>query len=1298
MMARKSAMLVAALGFLLGSAASAPAGELSFEERVEAQRAIERVYYAHQLGVTRPFGAAVTQEMLERKVRTYLEQSAALERIWHAPLTAAALERELDRVLSATRLPNRLREVFTALGDRPFLIRECLIRPALVDRLSHNRFAYDRTIHSGPWQEAQALQAGLRSGAIDPAAPDPRRAVRELELDDTAPALLEERDAFVIRVALDGRADRPTVAEYVVPKRRWDEWWVEVAGQLDPLGVAAVATEAPFDREPSTSCIPADTWSPGGLDNAPGARWKHVAVWTGSWMLVWGGTHAWDGSPNIVSGHRYDPLIDFWSPMSEAGAPAYNGGSAGAVWSGTRMIVWTGGGAGGRYDPVADAWSPVSAVNAPSRYGGFSVIWTGSAMIVWGGDPANPAVNPAPPALNTGALYDPATNSWTTLTTVGAPAGRSEHSAVWTGTEMIVWGGRTGGTGGSLLNSGGRYNPATHAWLPTTLAGAPSGRTGHVAVWTGSRMLVWGGPSTIGGVYNPGADSWIPTPSVSAGQVGATAVWTGTVALIWGGGAASHVYDPATNAFTVMNGWVQRDRIGHSAVWTGTEMIGWGGRTTSEVTFTGARYNPTSDTWTPIGDYSLSLGRHRAVWTGDEMIVWGGSGYGVLLAQGFRYDPLLDTWRSTSTTGAPPARMEHVAVWSGQEMLVWGGQGSTSSEVPVDSAGGRYNPLSDTWTAMSESSAPTPRLHATGVWTGTELIVWGGVTSSGTNLDTGARYDPRTDSWRPMTMNLSARSGHTALWMGSRMLVWGGRTAGGTTASGAQWDPATELTTPLSQAGAPIPRTDHTAVWTGDAMLVWGGINSSFGLNTGGRYDPASDSWTATSTVNAPAGRLAHTAVWTGRKMIVWGGSPDTSMSSMNTGGVYDPTAGGAWTPTTTSGAPSTTLHSAVWGSGLMTIWGDVPPGGSRYSVDSDGDGLVDSCDNCPVLSSPNQFDGDGDGVGDVCDSCPTDPSNDVDLDGVCGASDNCPFVANPTQADGDADGVGNACDNCALVANPGQGDEDGDAIGDACDACLGDPVNDPDTDGLCAAVDNCPTLANPSQADADADDVGDACDNCPATPNPQQQNLDLDVRGDACDNCPAVSNPSQVDSDADGAGDVCDHCPFDATDDVDVDNVCGNVDNCTTVYNPTQQDGDRDLVGDACDLCPLDADRSNADRDADGEGDICDDDDGYLVFRFYYSFSVADFVEWQEELGTGPWNAYRGDLGVLRATGRYTQTPGSNPAADRQCGVGVPYYSDPWVPPSGQPAFYLAVGTAGATDLGVNSAGIPRPNTAPCP
>src|SRR5262249_12050044 len=117
-----------------------------------------------------------------------------------------------------------------------------------------------------------------------------------------------------------------------------------------------------------TKGIP-DTWTPINIcdTNAPAARMFHVALWTGSKMLIWGGT-----AGNGKSGGQYDPVTDTWSPVSTVNAPASGMGPYG-VWTGSKMLVWGGfynsqyiGNIGGQYDPTTDSWTVMSkGANSP---------------------------------------------------------------------------------------------------------------------------------------------------------------------------------------------------------------------------------------------------------------------------------------------------------------------------------------------------------------------------------------------------------------------------------------------------------------------------------------------------------------------------------------------------------------------------------------------------------------------------------------------------------------------------------------------------------------------------------------------------------------------------------------------------------------------------------------------------------------------------------------------------------------------------------------------------------------------
>ena len=238
---------------------------------------------------------------------------------------------------------------------------------------------------------------------------------------------------------------------------------------------------------------------------APSRRSSHAVVWTGTKMIVWGGVGVDSALTN--TGGIYDPATDTWTATSTVGAPSSRAVPK-AVWTGSKMIIWGGyvgsiafANTGGIYDPAADAWTATSTTGAPSDRNLSTAVWTGSKMIIWAGDDG-------PRQVNTGGVYDPATDTWTATSTVGAPSGRHSQSAVWTGSKMIAWGG-FGCPPCQALDTGGIYDPATDAWTPTSTVAAPSAREGHTAVWTGSQMIVWGGYDGgdndyfTGGIYSP---------------------------------------------------------------------------------------------------------------------------------------------------------------------------------------------------------------------------------------------------------------------------------------------------------------------------------------------------------------------------------------------------------------------------------------------------------------------------------------------------------------------------------------------------------------------------------------------------------------------------------------------------------------------------------------------------------------------------------------------------------------------------------------------------------------------------
>jgi N-acetylneuraminic acid mutarotase len=361
-------------------------------------------------------------------------------------------------------------------------------------------------------------------------------------------------------------------------------------------------------------------------------------------------------------------------------------------------------------------------------------------------------------------------NSWSNI--ANAPAARSDHAVVWTGSgagnsEMIVWGGHYDDTYDHVLNSGARYNPATNTWTTISSVNAPQARSYPVAVWTGNgagngEMIVWGGGYNTGGRYNPSTDTWTATSTTNAPTaVWGNAIWTGSGGapngemIVWeGGGTTGGRYNPTTNTWTAISTLNAPATSGYyTLVWTGSEMIAWDGSNQA-----GGRYNPTSNTWTAMATANApaSRSRFKAVWSGSAMIVWGGSGSSGELNSGGRYNPLTNTWAATTTVNAPAGRAEFAAAWTGSEMIVWGGYYIDSLDNwHLLNSGGRYNPLTDAWQATSTTNAPVGRDFHSGVWTGNRLIVTGGYDSSGNCLDSGGAYNPYEWMYLPQV-----RSGH----------------------------------------------------------------------------------------------------------------------------------------------------------------------------------------------------------------------------------------------------------------------------------------------------------------------------------------------------------------------------------------------------------------------------------------------------------------------------------------------------------------------------------------------------------
>jgi hypothetical protein len=354
----------------------------------------------------------------------------------------------------------------------------------------------------------------------------------------------------------------------------------------------------------------------------------------------------------------------------------------------------------------------------------------------------------------------------------------------------------------------------------------------------------------------------------------------------------------------------------------------------ANYSWTFATVAPGTGTWQSISQDALGgLVGPSTVWTGSEMIVWGGRSDlpATSVGRGYRFNPTTNGWTQVSSVGAPTARSGHVSVWTGTEMIVWGGSRTEvvdpSAMIPVLqyfnlTDGARFNPITDTWTPMSDRGAPDSSASSVAVWTGSAMLVWNGLL--------GERYDPIADAWTPMAAPPEPILGARLVWTGERLLIWGASSFAAAGA-GAAYDPLTNSWKTMSTTGAPARRTGYSVVWTGAEMIVWGGkADQNFAVNSGFAYDPMADTWRSLAACGASA-RAGHTAVWTGSEMIVWGGSEG------NTGQAYNPTTN-SWRQLAVVNAPSPRWgHSAEWTGTAMIIWG----GSNQYATASYGSGAL---------------------------------------------------------------------------------------------------------------------------------------------------------------------------------------------------------------------------------------------------------------------------------------------------------------------------------------------------------------------
>lgn len=347
-------------------------------------------------------------------------------------------------------------------------------------------------------------------------------------------------------------------------------------------------------------------------------------------------------------------------------------------------------------------------------------------------------------------------------------------------------------------------------------------------------------------------------------------------------------------------------------------------------------------TWRPIPELDFGIvptGLTHA-WSGEELLVFGEAteegedGHPIV---GAAYSPAEESWRpivagplggpfgdgskedsasdDSKGNGALEGARFAGSVWTGSEWIVWGGQSSEEPEegkaYRVFDGGARFDPETDVWTPMAASPFGG-RFGFSALWTGTEMVVWGGFDEEGALTDDdvfGFAYDPETDTWRELNASGNPRAHVAPVWTGTHMVIWA---AVADVTYGAKYDPSRDTWSEVSSAGAPVP--SGAALWTGEEVLAWAFAAETWARYRAGAYNPITDRWRTLSTEGAPP---STREVWTGARVLTWGDFGDCGLV-----GSYDP-EGDTWERLGGSGAPAPRGEPAlIWTGDALLVFG----------------------------------------------------------------------------------------------------------------------------------------------------------------------------------------------------------------------------------------------------------------------------------------------------------------------------------------------------------------------------------------
>jgi hypothetical protein len=229
------------------------------------------------------------------------------------------------------------------------------------------------------------------------------------------------------------------------------------------------------------------------------------------------------------------------------------------------------------------------------------------------------------------------------------------------------------------------------------------------------------------------------------------------------------------------------------------------------------------------------LTRPRAVSKDRQVLIWNSGG-------GAWYDPASDQWMllpEDSPLVSPPGETTTwSAIWTGQDFLLWSVADPRGTAPPT--AWVRYDPVSGQRYPLPQSTIPGSELNGARHWTGSQLVILHqGTRAQPDQPTTGIRINPTTGEWDRISTHgaPSLRDGSAQVWTGRELVMWGGQAISGGPRNparkfldGGRYDPVQDTWSPIAELGVPVAaRSQASAVWTGREAIFWGGIGVSPG-------------------------------------------------------------------------------------------------------------------------------------------------------------------------------------------------------------------------------------------------------------------------------------------------------------------------------------------------------------------------------------------------------------------------------------------------------------------------------------